>query len=109
MSPPMLQLLLAQAQTPTPAPGASAGSPPADWGWVLLLIAGGGLVVLGLLFWFYKKVQDSTFVEKLLGLPTTEWPQASRRGLRRQAEGGQAAPETTPRTTPTAGAFRFAE
>src|SRR3954447_19396941 len=99
--------LIAQAPTPTPSPGASAQSLPGDWGWVLALIAGGALVVLLLLFWFYKKVQDSTFVEKLLGLPTTQWP-PRRRSLRR-TQAAPLTPKTTPRSRATPGAFRFAD
>jgi hypothetical protein len=95
--------VFAQSPTATPTPGAASGSPPHNWGWVLVLIAGGGLVVLGLLFLFYKRVQDSTFIEKLLGLPIAD----RARSLRRSS-GGAGATQGTPRK-PTAAVFRFAD
>ena len=68
--------------------GASASSPPKDWGWVLAMIGVGGTLVLFLLFWFYKRLQDSSFISGLLGLPTKDNPT---------------------RSTPSASSFRFAE
>jgi hypothetical protein len=70
------------------AAGASSSSPPKDWGWVLAVIGVGGVLVLFLLYSFYKKLQDSSFISDLLGLPSKENPT---------------------RQTPSASAFRFAE
>src|SRR6202042_33939 len=68
--------------------GASAASPPKDWGWVLAVSGAGGMLGLFLLFWVYKRLQDSSFIAGLLGLPTQDNPT---------------------RHTPSPGSFRFAE
>jgi membrane protein implicated in regulation of membrane protease activity len=106
--------LIAQAQTPTPTPTptpAPSVLPPDGWEWVLALIAIGTLAILYFLYRFYKRVQDSSFVEKLLGLPVTEWPPGTgRRWFRRGAsETEESSPAKSARTAPARGVFRFAE
>jgi hypothetical protein len=66
----------------------TSADPPKDWWAVLILIGVGGALVLGLLFWFYKELQKSDFIQLLLGLPTKE---------------------NLSRETPAKGAFHFAE
>lgn len=80
-----IQTLLTAA-TSTVAAGTT--TPPHNWGWVLVLIGVGGALVLYLLFRFYKELQNSDFISKLLGLQTT----------------GNPAPQTPPES-----AFHFAE
>ena len=77
----------------------------AGWEYVAVAIGVLALVSLGLLYWFYRGVQNSYFIEKLLGLP----PSPAKKAKEAKTETTRAPSVAAYGRKPAAAEFKFAE